>query len=141
MHGSISIDYGHKDIIKELEEKYEDASIELKLQKGLTEHVQTEALNRSVLNESMISDVHAKVDLLIKTVEEKDSKIEDLEKTVLRMADQMKYMKLDLQRNEGARVQLFNMVQKLKGSMRVYIRVKPLDGTILPQTSSATDDD
>ena len=87
-----------------MEEKYEDASIELRLQKGLTEHVQLEALNRSVLNESMVSDVHAKVDRLIKTVEEKDTKIEDLEKTVLRMADQMKYMKLDLQRNEGARV-------------------------------------
>jgi hypothetical protein len=87
-----------------LEEKYEDASIELRLQKGLTEHVQLEALNRSVLNESMVSDVHAKVDRLIKTVEEKDTKIEDLEKTVVRMADQMKYMKLDLQRNEGARV-------------------------------------
>lgn len=87
-----------------MEEKYEDASIELRLQKGLTEHVQLQALNRSVLNESMVSDVHAKVDRLIKTVEEKDTKIEDLEKTVLRMADQMKYMKLDLQRNEGARV-------------------------------------
>lgn len=87
-----------------MEEKYEDASIELRLQKGLTEHVQLEALNRSVLNESIVSDVHAKVDRLIKTVEEKDTKIEDLEKTVLRMADQMKYMKLDLQRNEGARV-------------------------------------
>ncbi len=87
-----------------MEEKYEDASIELRLQKGLTEHVQLEALNRSVLNESMVSDVHAKVDRLIKTVEEKDTKIEDLEKTVVRMADQMKYMKLDLQRNEGARV-------------------------------------
>jgi len=79
-----------------LEEKYEDASIELRLQKRLTEHLQLEALNRSVLNESMVSDVHAKVDRLIKTVEEKDTKIEDLEKTVLRMADQMKYMKLDL---------------------------------------------
>ncbi len=87
-----------------MEEKYEDASIELRLQKGLTEHVQIEALNRSVLNESMVSDVNAKVDRLIKTVEEKDTKIEDLEKTVVRMADQMKYMKLDLQRNEGARV-------------------------------------
>ena len=62
-----------------MEEKYEDASIELRLQKGLTEHVQLEALNRSVLNESMVSDVHAKVDRLIKTVEEKDTKIEDLE--------------------------------------------------------------
>ncbi len=98
------MDNGRKDIIQELEEKYEDASIELKLQKGLTEHVHLEALNRSVLNESMVSDVHAKVDRLIKTVEDKDNKIEDLEKTVLRMADQMKYMKLDLQRNEGARV-------------------------------------
>jgi len=49
--------------------------------------VQLEALNRSVLNESMVSDVHAKVDRLIRTVEEKDTKIEDLEKTVLRMAD------------------------------------------------------
>lgn len=44
----------------------------------------------------MVSDVHAKVDKLIQTVQEKDSKIEDLEKTVLRMADMMKYMKLDL---------------------------------------------
>lgn len=79
-----------------MEEKYEDASIELRLQKRLTEYVQLEALNRSALNESMVSDVHAKVDRLIKTVEEKDTKIEDLEKTVLRMADQMKYMKLDL---------------------------------------------
>lgn len=83
----------------------------------------------------MVSDVHAKVDKLIQTVQEKDSKIEDLEKTVLRMADMMKYMKLDLQKNEGARVQLFNMVQKLKGSMRVYVRVKPLDGIIHPTTN------
>jgi hypothetical protein len=79
LHGSISADNGHREIIHELEEKYEEVSMELKLQKGITELVQQEALNRSVLNESMVSDVHAKVDRLIKTVEDKDYKIEDLE--------------------------------------------------------------
>ncbi len=79
LHGSISADNGHREIIHELEEKYEEVSMKLKLQKGITELVQQEALNRSVLNESMVSDVHAKVDRLIKTVEDKDYKIEDLE--------------------------------------------------------------
>lgn len=44
-------------------------------------------------------------------------------------------MKLDLQKNEVARVQLFNMVQKLKGSMRVYIRIKPLE-CVIPNENS-----
>ena len=38
----------------------------------------------------------------------------------------MQYMKLDLQKNERIRMDLFNMVQKLKGPMRVYCRVKPM---------------
>jgi hypothetical protein len=100
----------NQEVIKELQERYEEASLELKLQRGLTEQVQQDVLNRSCLNESMVSDVHAKVDRLIKTVEDKESKIVNLEMSVLSLTEQMKTMKLDLQRNEGARVQLFNMV-------------------------------
>ena len=39
----------------------------------------------------------------------------------------MQYMKMDMQKSERIRIELFNMVQKLKGPMRVYCRVKPMD--------------
>lgn len=90
-------------MIKELEEKYEEKSWELRLQKGLTEQVQLDLHNNSFLNESLVSDVHVKVDKLLKSVEEKDSKIGDLEKVVLNLTEQMKFMKFDMQKNEGAR--------------------------------------
>jgi len=90
-------------VIKELEEKYEEKSWELRLQKGLTEQVQLDLHNNSFLNESLVSDVHVKVDKLLKSVEEKDSKIGDLEKVVLNLTEQMKFMKFDMQKNEGAR--------------------------------------
>ena len=90
-------------MIKELEEKYEEKSWELRLQKGLTEQVQQDLHNHSFLNESLVSDVNVKVDKLLKTVEEKDSKIGDLEKVVLNLTEQMKFMKFDMQKNEGAR--------------------------------------
>ena len=86
-----------------MEEKHEEKSWELRLQKGLTEQVQQDLHNHSFLNESLVSDVHVKVDKLLKSVEEKDSKIGDLEKVVLNLTEQMKFMKFDMQKNEGAR--------------------------------------
>ncbi len=35
-------------------------------------------------------------------------------------------MKTDFTKSEQSRQQLFSLIQKLKGSMRVYCRVKPL---------------
>jgi hypothetical protein len=46
-------------------------------------------------------------------------------------------MKFDMDQNEQSRRQLFSMVQKLKGSMRVYCRVKPLDNYVMGQDSDS----
>ena len=75
----------------------------------------------------MLSDVSNQVREMNLKLGEKDTKIDKLQRIVESLSASMHHMKLDYEKNENSRKQLFNMVQKLKGSMRVYCRVKPLD--------------
>ena len=78
-------------------------------------------------NQSAIEQVSNQVTELQDKIVERDNKICNLDRTVTNLATSMQYMKLDMQKSERIRVELFNMVQKLKGPMRVYCRVKPMD--------------
>ena len=68
-----------------------------------------------------------RVDDLNEKIAERDNRIHTLDRTVSNLATSMQYMKMDMQKSERIRIELFNMVQKLKGPMRVYCRVKPMD--------------
>ena len=52
----------------------------------------------------------SQVDELQQVIAEKDSRINNLDRTVNNLASSMQYMKLDMQKSERIRIDLFNMV-------------------------------
>lgn len=78
----------------------------------------------------LLDEVTNQVNQMTVALSEKESQINQLNKMVQSLQQSITFMKLDNDRNEKSRKQLFAMVQKLKGTMRVYCRVKPLDSTV-----------
>lgn len=54
-------------------------------------------------NQSILSEVNDKVDGLYMKIAERDNRITNLDRTVSNLSTSMKYMKLDLQKNERER--------------------------------------
>lgn len=75
-------------------------------------------------------DVANQVSQMTVALSDKESQINNLNKMVQSLQQSITFMKLDNDKNEKSRKQLFAMVQKLKGTMRVYCRVKPLNSTV-----------
>ena len=109
------------DYLNQLQNTKEELEVQLAIEKNYTAACQEE------VNQSLLSEVSDKVARFEAELGAKDRLIQELKSELQSLSGEMGRLKLDFGQHEEQRKQLFCMVQKLKGSMRVYCRVKPLD--------------